>query len=68
MAGRFGIKASRAVNYENDAEGTQLNYKVMSKAVSCARMSASAMAMGQAFDEEELLEPIRKDYKRRHRK
>ncbi len=67
VAGRFGIKPSRAVNYENDGAGTQLNYEVMSKAVSCARMSASAMAMGQAFDADELLEPIRKDYKRRHK-
>jgi len=29
VAGRFGIDRSRAVRYENDAEGTSLNYKVM---------------------------------------
>ena len=68
VAGRFGIKPSRAVNYENDGAGTQLNYEVMSKAVSCARMSATAMDMEEAFDEEELLAPIREDYKRRHRR
>lgn len=68
VAGRFGIKPSRAVNYENDGAGTQLNYEVMLKAVSCARMSATAMDMEEAFDEEELLAPIREDYKRRHRR
>ena len=67
VAGRFGINSSRAVNYENDGAGTQLNYEVLSKAVSCARMSATAADMEAAFDEEELLAPIREDYKRRHR-
>ena len=68
VAGRFGIKANRAVNYEKDSEGTQLNYEVMSKVVSCARMAPSAMGMERAFDSDELLDPIRKDYKRRHKK
>lgn len=68
VAGRFGIKPSRAVNYENDGAGTLLNYEVMSEVVSCARMSATAMDMEQAFDEATLLEPIREDYKRRHRR
>ena len=68
VAGRFGIRASRAVNYENDGVGTQLNYEVMSKAVSCARMSATATDMEAAFDKDELFAPIREDYKRRHRK
>ena len=68
VAGRFGIKPSRAVNYENDSIGTQLNYEVMSKAVSCARMAPGAAGMARAFDDDELLEPIRKDYKLRHKK
>ena len=68
VAGRFGIKPSRAVNYENDSKGTQLNYEVMSKAVSCARMAPGAAGMARAFDDDELLEPIRKDYKLRHKK
>jgi len=68
VAGRFGIKASRAVNYENDGIGTKLNFEVMSKAVSCARMSVSAAEMEEAFDEDALLAPIREDYKRRHKK
>ena len=33
-AERFGIKADRAVNYECDEEGTAINFKVLSKAVS----------------------------------
>ena len=68
VAGRFGIKPSRAVNYENDSIGTKLNYEVMSKAVSCARMAPGAAGMARAFDDDELLEPIRKDYKLRHKK
>ncbi len=67
VAGRFGIKPSRAVNYENDSIGTRLNYEVMAQAVSCARMSATAADMEDAFDDEALLAPIREDYKRRHR-
>ena len=68
VAGRFGIKASRAARYEHDEAGTRLNYDVMSKAVSYARCAASAADMASAFDEDELLAPIREDYKRRHRK
>ena len=40
-AGRFGINASRAVRYENDSAGTQLNYKVLSHVVGCARKAAT---------------------------
>ncbi|MEE0955533.1 MAG: vWA domain-containing protein [Eubacterium sp.] len=67
-ASRFGIRSSRAVNYESDSEGTRLNYEVMSKVVSCARIAETAAEMNAAFDSEELLEPIRSDYKKRHRK
>ena len=67
VAGRFGINASRAVRYEHDEIGTRLNYDVMSKAVSCARCAPTAEAMENVFDGEDLLEPIREDYARRHR-
>lgn len=67
VAGRFGIKANRAVNYENDSIGTRINYEVMSKAVSFARKSASAMDMEAALDNDELLSPVREDYRKRHR-
>lgn len=68
VAGRFGINPARAVNYENDSAGTRLNYEVMSRAVSRARMSASPMEMERALDDEDLLAPIREDYKRRHKR
>jgi len=68
VAGRFGIKENRAVRYEHDEVGTRLNYEVMSKAVSFARCAPSAVDMECALDEEELLAPIREDYKRRHRR
>lgn len=38
-AERFGIDKDRAANYNADSEGTQLNYKVISEAVSCMRAS-----------------------------
>ena len=68
VAGRFGIHANRAVRYEHDGAGTRLNFDVMGRAVSFARGSVSAGAMSEALDDEELLAPIREDYKKRHRK
>lgn len=62
VAGRFGVAANRAVRYENDADGAELNYGVMSKMVSLARASKSAAAMSQAFEEDESLDEIRGDY------
>ena len=38
-AKHFGIGADRAVNYHSDHEGTQLNYDVLSEAVSAVRCS-----------------------------
>lgn len=38
-AAKFGIGADRAANYHADSEGTQLNYEVVSEAVSCLRGS-----------------------------
>ena len=49
------------------APGTQLNYKVLSDVVGCARKAATAKDMKAVFDDEESLAPIRKDYARRHR-
>ncbi len=39
-AGQMGIGADRAVNFHNDAEGTRLNYDVVSDAVASVRCSA----------------------------
>lgn len=67
-AGRFGINASRAVRYEHDSRGTQLNYAVVSDVVGCARRAASAKDMADMFDNEEMLAPIREDYEKRHKR
>ena len=47
-AGRFGIGADRAVNYHADRTGTQLNYEVLSEAVSAVRCRAP---LGAAWKE-----------------
>ncbi|MBQ9156764.1 MAG: VWA domain-containing protein [Eubacterium sp.] len=67
VAGQFGVAANRAVRYECDGAGTQLNFEVMSKMVSRARTCGSAEMMGQVFDEEDMLAPIQKDYESRHK-
>ena len=67
VAGRFGVAADRVVRYECDAEGTALNWTVMSDLVSCARAAGSAVMMEKAFGANNLLAPIQKDYQKRHR-
>jgi len=66
-AARFGIDASRAARYECDSAGTALNYEVVSDAVSKMRACAT-MEMSAVFDEEDVLAPIREDYKSRGKK
>lgn len=65
VAGRVGISADRAINYECDSAGTALNYQVLSDTVSAVRKSKSkketAMRMRTLFA------PIRADYEKRHR-
>ncbi|MDO4942579.1 MAG: VWA domain-containing protein [Lachnospiraceae bacterium] len=68
VAGSFGIQANRAVNYECDSRGTQLNYEVLSKTVSRVR-SCSATTAAMAFAQcEDWAEEINEDYRKRHRK
>ena len=67
-AARFGIKASRAVRFENDGEGQQINYDVMSSIVTSARMACSAAAMSDMLEEEELMAPIKHHYDERSKK
>ena len=65
-AGKFGIRADRAVNYECDSMGTEINYQVLSRAVSRVRSCNSVSSMQDAlvgWDEE-----IRDDYANRHMK
>ena len=64
VAGRFGIGADRAVNYECDAVGTAVNYKVLSKAVRRVRASVECPSM---VLREDWKEEIEADYKKRHR-
>ena len=47
-ARHFGIGADRAVNYHSDSAGTQLNYEVLSEAISAVRCSAPLGAIGSA--------------------
>lgn len=67
VAGRFGIAANRAINYESDRKGTQLNYEVLSRTVSEFR----AHEICDEADMDEMFEaccaPIKEDYSRRHR-
>lgn len=67
VANQFGVDKSRAVRYECDSVGTALNYEVMGKMVACARSAKSAKAMEEAFDSDEMLSEIRKDYEKRHK-
>lgn len=66
VAGRFGIAANRAINYESDHIGTRLNYQVLGNALSAFR---ACEAKKEAVDcvMEACCAPIREDYKRRHR-
>ena len=66
-ASRFGIPASRAANYVHDSAGTRLHFAVLSEAISGARRAESAQEMNAMFESDEVLEPIREDYKRRQR-
>ena len=64
VAGQFGVSKKRAVRYECDGAGTQINFDVMSKIVSCARSSESMKVMEAALDDEDMMEPIRDHYKK----
>ncbi len=60
-AGRFGISADRAANYNSDHEGTALNYEVLAETVCEMRVSASPI--GASWKKR-----IDEDYERRGRK
>ena len=63
-AGRFGIGADRAFNYECDSVGVSLNYQAISQTVSAVRRSTSKEELDNAVYAS--CETIRDDYKRRH--
>lgn len=60
-AGRFGIGADRAANYNSDHVGTALNYDVLSDAVTSMRTCAAPIGSGWKAR-------IDEDYKKRGRK
>lgn len=64
-AGRFGIGADRAVNYECDSAGTAVNYRALNKAVSRVREAdcCASVALDAGWKKE-----IEADYKKRHGK
>ena len=62
VANQFGVNANRAVRFESDGMGTELNFSVMSKMVSVARGAASAPMMACALDSDGTLDEIREDY------
>ncbi|MCR4893012.1 MAG: VWA domain-containing protein [Lachnospiraceae bacterium] len=65
VAGRFGIKADRAYNYECDSAGTALHYQVLSETVSAVRKSRNRKE--RALMMSKCCAPIREDYERRHK-
>ena len=64
-ADRFGIGADRAMNYQCDKEGTQLNFQVLSTTISAFRKSRSKSEMDEALFSG--CAPIREDYEKRHK-
>ena len=66
VAGRFGIRANRAINYESDSMGTQLNYQALSETVSAVRRSSSREETDYVM--EKCMAPVRADYSKRHKK
>ena len=63
-AGSFGIRRTNAVTFENDSEGINLNYEILSRTVSRFR----AAEAGKAQVDEDWSAEIQADYKRRHRR
>ena len=66
VAGRFGIDADYAVNYECDSAGTSLNFEVMCETVSAVRKARSRKEASMAM--KACTAPIREDYEKRHGK
>lgn len=64
-AGRLGIQADRAVTYQNDSLGVQLNYTVVSNAISQMRVAPSCASVGADW-KEEIEEDMKKRKKKQH--
>lgn len=59
-ADTFGVSADRAVTYEPDSTGTEINFNAVSETVSCMRASRSVAA-----DWKRDIENYRKNKKKR---
>lgn len=66
-ASRFGIAPDRAVTFENDSRGVQLNYQVVGKALATMRACAPSERIGDDW-KAEIDEDYQKRGKRRFRK
>lgn len=62
-AGSFGIRADRAVTFENDSQGVQMNYRVVSEAICDMRCAPSMAAVGAEWKKE-----IEEDFQKRGRR
>ena len=63
-AGKIGIDASRAVNYECDDRGTAINYRALERAVSKVRRANSEMECEEMLADWK--DEIEADYQERH--
>lgn len=59
-AKKFGISEDRAVTFENDSQGVQLNYRVVGNTLATMRASAPMERVGAEWKQE-----IREDYAKR---
>lgn len=66
VAGRMGIDKDRAVNYECDEAGTELNFRVLERAVSRVRKCRSSAEMCADLGSGAWKSEIEEDYKKRH--
>ena len=66
VAGRFGISADRAINYECDSMGTAVNFRALSNVVSAVRRAKNCEEAGAAMNA--CCEPIQEYYEKRHKK
>lgn len=63
VASKFGIEADYAVNYESDSLGTETNFKILSKTVSCVRATSyKSVSINKNWKKE-----IEVDYEKRHK-
>ena len=65
-AGRFGISADRAIDYECDEDGIEVSFEGISDVISGFRKSKSGKEAGMVFAQ--CCAPIRADYEKRHKK